>query len=228
MIPYSPIANVGIAREIEFARGSKRWYIGMMVEKKMTSSNNRGLFETLLCRVVALFGVAAFLFLPNNLWGEEQSARKTVRIPCADFSRLMALDGNHRPKSGYAYDYIQAIGTYAKWNIEYVYCDNFSECVNKLLAGEVDLFYDVSYTEDRAKVILYPGEPMGNEYYYLYALDGNTSISTGDYASLNGKTVGVTSGTVQIDFLKECENRRIFSNPGQGSRFAWREDRSRS
>ena len=176
----------------------------------MTSSNHRGLSGKLFHWIAALFGVAVFLFLPRTLWGEEPPARKTVRIPCVSFNRLMVLDENNHPISGYAYDYIQAIGTYAKWNIEYVYCDSFSECVNKLLAGEVDLFYDISYTEDRAKIILYPDEPMGNEYYYLYASDKNASITPDDYASMNGKTVGVTSGTMQIGLLEEwCKKKNV-------------------
>ena len=134
--------------------------------------------------------------------------RKAVRIPCSNFSRLMVVDDQRNPVSGYAYDYIQAIATYAKWDVEYIYCDSFAECVEKLLAGEVDLFYDVSYTDERAKVILYPDEPMGNEYYWLYASGSNAAIVPGDYASMDGKTVGVTTGTIQIDFLEQWRKKR--------------------
>ena len=176
----------------------------------MKRNNHFGFFRLWFRWVVMPFCMTLSLLVPMVLRGAEEGARKVVRIPAAHFNRLMIVDENNHPISGYAYDYIQMIGTYARWNIEYVQCDTFAECVNKLLSGEVDLFYDISYTEDRAQVILYPDEPMGNEYYYLYATDTNTSIVLGDYGTLNGKTVGVTSGTMQIELLKEwCKKRNV-------------------
>jgi signal transduction histidine kinase/ActR/RegA family two-component response regulator len=156
----------------------------------------------LFCMMVCL--------LSGTLRGAENSARKVVRVPYTHFERLMVVDENNKPVSGYAFDYIQMVGTYAGWDIEYVPCDSFSDCAEKLLAGEVDLFYDISYTEERAKRILYPDEAMGNEYYYLYALDGNTSVTPGNHASMNGKTVGTTSGTITTELLKQwCQKKNV-------------------
>ena len=85
--------------------------------------------------------------------------------------------------------------------------------MEKLLNGEGDLFYDVSYTEERAKHILFPDEPMGHEYYYLYSSEDNTSIASGDFASMNGKTVGVTRGTTTLDMLKLwCKKKNVAFN----------------
>lgn len=67
-----------------------------------------------LRQAVVFFCMAASLLLSGSLFGAEGGGRKTVRIPCASFSRLMMLDENRHPVSGYAYDYIQAIATYAK------------------------------------------------------------------------------------------------------------------
>jgi len=157
---------------------------------------------------VFLFCTALFLLSGAAAGADGPRARKVVRIPALSIDKLMTLDENNEPISGYAFDFIQLIGTYSAWDIEFVPCDSFITCINKLLAGEVDLFYDVSYTPERAKKILYPDEPMGNEYYYLYALGGNTSITPGDHASLNGKTVGVTSGTTTIDWLKDWSRKK--------------------
>ncbi len=160
-------------------------------------------------RTAVLFCFLLFL-LSGMLFGTEHGSHKVVRVPYTHFERLMIVDENNKPFSGYAFDYIQMIGTYAGWDIEYIPCDSFSDCVEKLLAGEVDLFYDLSYTEERAKVILYPDEAMGNEYYYLYALDNNTSVTPGNFASMNGKTVGVTSGTITTDLLKQwCQKKSV-------------------
>ena len=173
----------------------------------MINNNHRGLSGIRIRRTVMFFCMLVFL-LSGAVSRAENRPRKVVRIPALAFGRMMVLDEDDNPVSGYAYDYIQMIGTYARWDIKYIPCKNFSECVKKLLAGEVDLFFDVSYTKERAKKILYPNEPMGNEYYYLYTSNRNTSISPGDYASMNGKTVGVTSGTMTIDLLKQwCKKR---------------------
>ena len=159
-------------------------------------------------RAVMLFCVTMLLVLSMPLFGAGKSGRKLVRIPYQEFNRLMIVDEDNNPVSGYAYEYIQTIATYAGWDIEYVPCNSFSDCVEKLLAGEVDVFYDVSYTEERAKKILFPDEPMGYEYYYLYASEKNTSITPDDYASLNGKTVGITTGTMMTDLLKQWARKK--------------------
>ena len=171
----------------------------------------RKVFSSRLFRRIARFFFLIFFLLSAAVSAADgHKARKVVRIPALATGQLMILDEKNNPVSGYAYDYIQMIGTYAGWDIEYVPCENFVECITKLLAGKIDLFYDVSYTPERAKIILYPDEPMGNEYYYLYALNGNTSVTPGDHASLSGKTVGVTSGTTTVDLLKEwCRRKKV-------------------
>ena len=152
-----------------------------------------------------------FLLFAGEISGAESvGARKVVRIPSTAVDRMMVLDESGNPVSGYAYDYIQLLGAYAGWDLKFVPCDAFLESVEKLLSGEVDLFYDISHTEERAKLILFPNEPMGNEYYYLYALDGNASIVPGDYASMKGKSVGLTKGTMQVEILKEwCKKKNV-------------------
>ena len=159
---------------------------------------------------LVMFVCAVMLFLPGKLWGGEKKERKVVRVAYSEAHRQMNVDEHNNPVSGYMYDYIQMIGTYAGWNVKYIPCASFSGGVKKLLAGEADLFYDISYTEERAKQILFPDEPMGVEYYYLYASDKNTSIVSGDYKSWNGKTVGVTSGTMMIGLLKQwCKKKNV-------------------
>ena len=150
----------------------------------------------------------ALFFVAGTLFAGESAPRKVVRVPCTEFNRLMVVDETGQAVSGYAYDFIQTIATYAGWNVEFVPCESFSDGVKQLLAGEADVFYEVSYTEERAKEILFPDEPMGFEYYYLYAAQDNTSITPDDYATLDGKTVGATTGTVLLDFLKSWSEKR--------------------
>ena len=160
-----------------------------------------------LRRAAVLAGMM-FLFLSCALFGAEKSPRKVVRVAYQEFNRIMIVDEHNTPVSGYAYDYIQTIGTYAGWDVKYVPCSSFFDSVRLLLAGKVDLIYEISYTEERAKEILFPSAPMANEYYYLYSSAENTSITPGDYSTMNGKTVGVTSGTILSDLLKQWSREK--------------------
>ena len=157
-------------------------------------------------------GFAAFLLLAGPLagplWGAEDGAHKPVRIAFQEFNRQMIVDEANKPVSGYAYEYIQTVGTYAGWDIQYVPCSSFADSLRLLRAGTVDLAYEISYTEERAKEMLFPEEPMGVEYYYLYSTEDNTSIFPDDVASMNGRTVGVTSGTTLPALLKEWSRKK--------------------
>ena len=175
----------------------------------MTNTHPWRLLRLWVHRSVTLFCIALFL-LSGAISGAEDHARKVVRVPFQEFNRLMELDENNNPVSGYAYEFIEMIGIYAGWDIEYIPCSSFSDGMESLLSGKADLFYDVSFTEERAKEILFPDEPMGAEYYYLYASEENTAITSADVASIRGKTVGVTKGTTLPDILKQwCEKKNV-------------------
>ena len=162
-----------------------------------------------LCRIAALLCMMLSLFA-GSLFGAEKPPRKVVRIAYQEFNRQMIVDEHNNPVSGYAYDYIQTIATYAGWEVDFVPCSSFADSVRLLRAGKVDLIYEISYTPERAKEMLFPTEPMGYEYYYLYASDKNTSITSGDYKSMNGKKVGITSGTILTDLLKRwCKKKNV-------------------
>ena len=177
--------------------------------RNMTNNNNHSLSAICFHFRFMLFCMLLFL-CSTQLLGAGKGERKVVKIAYQEFNRQMVVDENNIPVSGYTYDYIQTIGIYAGWDIKYIPCESFADSVKLLLAGKVDLIYEISYTEERAKEILYPDEPMGFEYYYLYSSEKNTTIAPDDYASINGKTVGVTSGTMLTEMLKEwCRKKNV-------------------
>ena len=115
----------------------------------MTYANHWRLFRgaaegrgILFHRIVMLFCMAVFLLLSGVLSGAEKKERKVVRIPVFPFERMMILDEDNNPMSGYAYEYIQTIAAYAGWDIEYDPCDSFSEALNKLFAGSRSFLRD--------------------------------------------------------------------------------------
>ena len=105
-------------------------------------------------------------------------------------------------RSGYGYEYQQRIATYTGWNYEYVE-GSWSELLEKLIAGELDLLSDVSYTEERAQKILYSAEAMGSEGYHVFIAPDNTEIRPDDFSSLNGKRVGVNKNSIQEKLFVE-------------------------
>ena len=114
-------------------------------------------------------------------------------------------------RSGFCYDYEQSIAGYTGWTYEYVN-GNWEELLEKLGKGEIDLLGGVSYTDERAQKMLFSDEPMGMEKYYLYAKIGTKGISAADLSTMNGKRVGVLSGSVQgkiFDAWKAKHNLQI-------------------
>ena len=105
-------------------------------------------------------------------------------------------------RSGYAYDYQQKIAAYSGWTYEYVE-GSWSELLQMLTEGRIDLLADVSYTEERTEKMLFSAVPMGAEDYYLFIDPENHTISSEDYSTFNGKKVGANKGSVQIKIFQE-------------------------
>lgn len=98
--------------------------------------------------------------------------------------------------SGYSYDYQCKLAAYTGWEFEYVE-GSWTELLQMLKDGKIDLMSNISYMEERAEMFLYASLPMGTESYYIFVSPGNTEITSENLASLNGKKVGVTSGSIQ-------------------------------
>ena len=136
-------------------------------------------------------------------------SHKTVRVGWYD-SSFNIIDENGR-RSGYAYEYQCKIAAYTGWEYEYVE-DSWPNLLQMLLNGEIDMLSDVSYTEERAEKILYPSIPMGQEIYYIYIDSNNPEIRSDDLTTLNGKRIGVTQNSVQVNIFLEWETQRGFSS----------------
>ena len=122
------------------------------------------------------------------------SEQKTVRVGWHEAPYF--IEDQYGRWSGYSYEYQCKIAAYTGWNYEYVF-GTWSELMQMLLDGEIDMFSNLSYTEDRAQKILYSSIPMGTEAYYIFVSPDNTEITSEDYMTLNGKRVGVTRGSFQ-------------------------------
>ena len=154
----------------------------------------RRMLLSALCLIIALS-----LILPLTALADE-AERKVVRVGWYE-SAFHRTDQFGR-KSGYGYEYQQRVATYTGWEYEYVE-GSWSELFEMLVAGEIDLLSDVSYTEERAQKILYSAEAMGSEDYHVFIAPDNTEIRPDDFSTFNGKRLGVNKNSIQEQLFIE-------------------------
>lgn len=143
------------------------------------------------CLLAALACLLALLPLPAHAAG---AASKVVRVGW--YEDAYNITGKNGERSGYAYEYEQSVAAYTGWTYEYVKA-GWSDLLQMMKSGEIDLMAGVSYTEDRAQDMLFSELPMGQEIYYLYADLAHTDISASDLRTLNGKRIALLKTSVQ-------------------------------
>ena len=157
-----------------------------------------------IIRIASLLLCAALLALLLPFAAQAQDGGKTVRVGWYE-SSYNTVDPSGR-RSGYAYEYQMKLASYTGWKYEYV-AGSWSELLQMLIDGEIDLMSDVSHTAEREKKMLFPNLPMGTEEYYVFTAPGNQEIDPGDFTTLNGKRIGVNKDSVQADFYREWAQR---------------------
>ena len=148
---------------------------------------------------VLFFLLTVRMIIPLPVSAEEP-AQKVVRVGWYD-SSFNTIDQFGR-RSGYAYEYQLKVASYTGWTYEYI-GGSWSQLLQMLVNGEIDLLSDVSYTEERNTKMLFPDFPMGAEEYYLFVGPDNREITSSDPHSLNGKRIGANKDSVQADYCRE-------------------------
>ena len=126
--------------------------------------------------------------------------KKVVRIGWHE-PPYFITDENGR-QSGYSYEYQRKVAAYTGWEYEYVE-GSWSELMQMLKAGEIDILSDVSYSEERTKDMLFTSIPMGSEAYYVFVAPDNKDITSDNLASLNGKRIGVALDSIQKVYFED-------------------------
>ena len=135
---------------------------------------------------------------------ESKEEQKIVRVGWYEDSyHITDKNGN---RSGYGYEYEQAVAAYTGWDYEYVEGD-WTELIEMLERGEIDLMSALSYTDERAETMLFSDAPMGEEKYYLYADLTNTNISASDLETLQGQPIAMMEKSVQTTEFCEWEEK---------------------
>ena len=127
-----------------------------------------------------------------------ESRAKTVRVGWHEAPYF--ITDQYGRRSGYSYEYQWKLAAYTGWNYEYVE-GTWSELLQMLKDGKIDLLSDVSFMPERADSMLFPALPMGTEAYYIFATPNNAEISPDDFSTLSGKKIGVTDTIIQKDMF---------------------------
>lgn len=133
---------------------------------------------------------------------ESKSDSRVVRVGWYQSTKFQTGRSDSEEKSGYSYDYLQAVSDYTSWNYDYVYGD-WSELLEKLENGEIDFLAGVSITEDRQDKMLFPDSAMGTEQYYLCKRYGDSSISGTEFSTLKGKKLGLIKNNLMSSYAEQ-------------------------
>ena len=160
---------------------------------KIIKKTNRAITALLLFSMLCVSAFAPGFAMPA------QAAETIVRVGWYE-SPFNQTDAYGR-RSGYAYEYQQKIAALTGWKYEYV-TGSWSDLLEMLKEGKIDLLSDVSYTEERSTQMLYSSLPMGAEEYYIFVAPGNDEITPEDLSTLNGKKIAINKGSIQIGLFQ--------------------------
>ena len=137
------------------------------------------IYRTLAVALAVLAVLSTIMPAPAYAANTDQQV-KTVRVGC-----LVSNEGfqNGTPGerlSGWGYEYLQTLSYYTPgWQYEYV-SGTFTELMDMLEAGEIDLMPNISYSEERAQKLLFSSNPEGTERYFIYAKPDRDDLAKGD------------------------------------------------
>ncbi|MBR1709862.1 MAG: EAL domain-containing protein [Clostridia bacterium] len=155
--------------------------------------------------LMILMMIASFILI--SACAENGAENTVVRVGWFE-SPFNSTDSNGR-RSGYAYEYQRKVAAYTGWDYTYVN-GSWSDLLQMLENGKIDLLSDVSYTDERAQRMLFSEYSMGTEEYCIFIASSNSDITPEDYSTLNGKRIGVNKNSLQRDlYLKWAERHEV-------------------
>ena len=161
------------------------------------------IYRALAIVLTALTALSATAPVPALADQSEQQV-KTVRVGWLVSSEGFQEGTPGERLSGWGYEYLQTLSYYTPgWKYEYV-SGTFTELMDKLEAGEIDLMPNISYSEERAQKLLFSSNPEGTERYYIYARPDRDDLATGDLQALQGLTIGCNPGVMQTFVGQQC------------------------
>ncbi len=157
--------------------------------------------------IAILISIILFLVLVIPVSGEEKQDKIRVGFYDSPFFQNIEEDGS---LSGYSYDYLQAISQYTGWEYEYVMSESFSDCLELLKNGEIDIMGVMLKTPEREEIYDFPELSSGVCMSILVTGKEDRSLAYEDFAAFDGITVGLQKGFVRNEgFQQFCEEKKF-------------------
>lgn len=130
------------------------------------------------------------------------AAGETLRVGWFLVDGLQDTNPETGQKSGYSYEYLKAISQFTGWNYEFVDM-TFSEAMDALQRGDIDLVGGVARLPDRERVYLYPTQNTGSAGPRLVTRADNRRLVFEGLSDFVGLHVGVYSNGNLYRALKQ-------------------------
>lgn len=154
------------------------------------------IYRTLAVALAVLAVLSTIMPAPAYAANTDQQV-KTVRVGWLVNNEGFQNGTPGERLSGWGYEYLQTLSYYTPgWRYEYV-SGTFTELMDMLEAGEIDLMPNISYSEERAQKLLFSSNPEGTERYYIYAKPDRDDLTKGDPQALQGLTIGYNPDVMQ-------------------------------
>jgi two-component system sensor histidine kinase EvgS len=124
---------------------------------------------------------------------------QTVRVGWYLIEGLQEYDASSGQYGGYNYEYLRTIAQYTGWDYEFVILP-FSECMQQLETGELDIVGNLAKLPERETSFLYPVNNEGHAGPRLMTTIENVRYGYEDVSAFNGMRLGMygASNLVQV------------------------------
>ena len=161
-----------------------------------------------LFRAVLIIIAAAFLFVPALVSAQEQPMK--VRVGFAQFTGFSYAD-KMGERHGYGYDFLRMAAPYANLKYEYISDKTYSELVEMLERGEIDLLAPMHRKPDREGMFLFSHNSIGSSSIVITTLDNNVKYSAGRPATFDGITLGLFRSSSLEGAIAALSQRESFA-----------------
>ncbi len=156
--------------------------------------SGRGIRRIFFIPLAVLVAIIFILLLVPGAWAQGSEGLK-VRVGIYDNPPKVTFDESTGEAGGFIPEILQTIAAKEGWQIEYVFGD-WTTCLNRLAAGEIDVMVDVAYSEERAALYDFNSETVFNNWGVIYRAP---DVSVENISDLEGKTVGVMKGSIHTE-----------------------------
>ncbi|HEU19488.1 MAG TPA: transporter substrate-binding domain-containing protein [Deltaproteobacteria bacterium] len=142
-------------------------------------------------RVFLIFPIVILIVLSFRV-SLARSDNRTVTVGVYENAPKVFISESGKP-AGIFVDIIEHIAEKEGWSLRYV-PGTWTEGLDRLRNGDIDLMPDVAYTSDRAEIYAFHNEPVLSSWFQVYARKGSGIRSILD---LGGKRIAVLNQSVQ-------------------------------